>query len=125
MGVTTVDALTLETFEGNTRTFLFKFRKKRSRDPFDVSGADKFKFEVERADPESESPFAPIEGFSTDVGADYVNGLVPITVGPTAPAITVNVGSYLWSLTMVTGTTESTLAVGQLEVKERPGFPNP
>lgn len=125
MGVTTVDALILETFEGNTRTFLFRLRKKRSRDFFDVSGADKFKFEVERADPESESPFAPIEGFSTDVGADYANGLVPITVGPSSPAIAATVGSYLWSLTMVTGADEVTLAVGQLEVKERPGFPNP
>ena len=126
MGVSTVDSLSLKTYEGNTRTFLFKLRTLRTRQPHDVSAVDKFKFEVKRQETEDDTPFAPIEGFSSDAGADYVNGEVPITVLPTGTSpVAAEVGTYLFSLTHVTGSVEVTIAVGQLEVAERPGFPNP
>lgn len=124
--VTVVGSLILSTFEGNTRTFKFLLRQKGTRQPFDASGADKFKFECERQVVEGESPFAPIEILPTDVGADFANGIIPVTVTPDTPSpITAVVGSYLFSLTMVTGTAEVTIARGQLEVAERPGYPPP
>jgi hypothetical protein len=123
---TITGALVLETFEGNTRTFVFKLRKKGTRQPFDASGADKFLFECERHEVENEDPFEPIEVLPTDVGANFAQGIIPVTVEPTAPSpITEKKGSYLFSLTMVAGIAEVTIARGQLEVSERPGFPHP
>lgn len=122
--LTTVGSLILETFEGNTRTFIFKLRQKGANLPFDASGADKFMLEIERSEAEDETPFTPIDALPTDPGADFANGIVPVTVTPSAPSpVTAEVGTYAFSLTMVTGTSEVTVAVGQLEVAERPGYP--
>jgi hypothetical protein len=124
--LTAVGSLILETREGNTRTFVFKLRKKNTRQAFDASGADKFLFECERQEVEGESPFEPIEILPTDVGANFAQGIIPVTVEPTGVSpITEKKGSYLFSLTMVASTAEVTIATGQLEVGERPGFPHP
>jgi len=126
--LTAVGSLRIATYEGNTRTFVFRLRKKGTRQPLDSSAADSFKFEVERRDANA-SPanviFTPITVLDTDPGADFATSVIPVTVGPSGPDITKLKGSLIFSLTQVVGTTETTLATGQLEIMERPGFNPP
>jgi hypothetical protein len=112
----------IEMREGNNRTVRFTVYQKGTRIGFAIPATATVELEVERADPDTESPFTPIPALSTDPGADWDNGVVVVDIGP---PITDAVGTYAYSLTMTDGTQVVTLAVGLIEVGERPGYPHP
>lgn len=127
MSVNSVASLFLVTYEGNEKTFTFRFFQARTtRIPLDLSGVDSVNLEAERQETEAENLFAPLIGLDADIGADYVNGIVPITVPASGPSgIAEFTGTYRFSLTQFTGGVPVTLATGQIEVRERPGYEHP
>ena len=109
------------THEGNDRPIIFRLKQKGSRDPFDVSLSTTIQLEVEK---KAGVAFPPIIALPTAPNADFVNGVVEIE--SLGSPISDKVGTYPYALTIIgPGTDVITADTGEIEVKERPGFPPP
>lgn len=113
----------IKTFEGNTRDIHFRLKLKGTKDFWDVSGADKIQLEWQRTCGD-EAAQTPVEADQGHADADWADGLVVVTIGPSD--VTALVGTVNYSLSVFfagAGAEEVTALVGQIEVAERFGYP--
>jgi len=114
------DAFKFETFEGNTRVLTFRLRRYQDKSPWDVSGATQIYLEC--TDP-NETDIPPIAALPGAPGADWVNGVVVVTIGP--GDVTNVIGTWKAGLTLWIAGEEVTAESGVIEVYDRPGFALP
>ena len=108
----------VEIMQGNTIVIPFVLRLKGQKNGWDVSLATSITLEYEL----NGIAGTPIVANSAFTGADWVNGKVPVIVGP---IITSTVGTFSCVLTVVLGAQTITLPADtpfQIEINSRPGY---
>jgi hypothetical protein len=115
--------LKLVTYQGNTENITIDVRTFAGNKPLSLGSASKVLLHVE--DPRAGVEYQ-IEASSTATGADWAKGVVIVTLpGSGATPVLEKVGSFRTSLIAVIGIEVLTVASGQLEVRNRPGYPYP
>lgn len=112
--------LQLETFHGNTQRVTFVLHEFGVLTAWQVNAASAIYFEYTFQDGVESSPVA----LQRDTpGADWAAGAVVVEFAPTN--VTATVGSYSFAVTVLIDGKVITAVTGQLEVKDRPGYPLP
>jgi hypothetical protein len=105
----------MEALLGASKTYAIRLRRKGTTLNWDVSGATSIQLEVNLI---GEPALAPIPFNPSAPGADFVNGRLVGTLGPTD--VCARVGSYYCVITGVFSALEQPIAVGNIEVLPRP-----
>lgn len=112
-----VSSAHIQTSVGASRTLPFRLKRARSTAYLDVSLATQIRLESQLV---GEAAMPPVYAYNNDPGADWANGLVPITM--TAADITARVGTYSFWLTVVMPAGPKPVVQGTIEVLPRPVF---
>lgn len=114
------DGFRFEAYEGNTRVLTFYLRRFLDKQPWNVSAATQIY--LESTDPTGVD-IAPIPASPTAPGADWINGVVVVTIGP--GDVNSQIGTWQAGLTLWIAGEETTADSGVIEVLNRPGFALP
>jgi hypothetical protein len=106
-------------FVGNTVRHTINLRRFGQNAPADVSGATQILLEWELPDGTNQ---APIPVSELEPGADWANGAVVVVI---APPITNAQADYPFGLTVFIAGEEITYDCGEINVRNRPGYPYP
>lgn len=104
------------TYEGNRRALPFELRQAGQKGPWDVSGATQIRLEWEQPDGTNGVAIVADSGHTA---ADWANGIVIAVIESTN--ITAAIGTYDYTLTVDIGGEVISVAVGTIEVLNRPG----
>ena len=114
------DAFKFETFEGNTRVLTFNLRRFLDKNPWNVSAATQIYLETTGPDGVNG---APIAALSNAPGADWVAGVVKVTID--GGNVTGMIGTWQAGLTLWIAGEQVTAESGTIEVHRRPGVSTP
>jgi hypothetical protein len=106
----------IQAYLGNSRYIPFRLRRYGSRTYWNVTTADRVQAEFQFN--ASVAPLTPLQCSRSSPGADWNNGLVPCLITPAD--VTARVGSYSYTVSVVTGILKETAGGGVLEILPRP-----